>query len=167
MRKAFTGILLLFISGLSQAQTWQYTTPSPANAYFLGSKVGIGTATPGTHLHVSGSGVARVETVIETPDDTYAMLESKGYGKSWQWSKRPGSESNKLLLIYNDGSTWIGPIVSITPNGRMGIGTDKTAEANYKLFVETGILTRKVVVDQATWQDYVMASTWEITRRNC
>jgi hypothetical protein len=146
---------LLFISGLVQAQTWQYTSPNIGYFNYSGAKIGIGTATPGRQLHVSGSGVSGVEALIETTDDTYAMLELKGNGKSWQWSKRPGSESNSLLLIYNDGTSWIGPIVSITPNGGMGIGTNKTADANYKLFVETGIRTRKVVVDQATWPDYV------------
>jgi hypothetical protein len=39
--------------------------------------------------------------------------------------------------------------------GNVGIGTLHVSDVNYKLFVETGIRTRKVVVDQATWPDYV------------
>ena len=39
--------------------------------------------------------------------------------------------------------------------GNVGIGTLNVADVNYKLFVETGIRTRKVVVDQAIWPDYV------------
>jgi hypothetical protein len=153
MQKALTGIVLLLMAVGVHAQ-WN-TTASPPNISFTGGNVGIGTSAPARQLHVSGSGVLGVEALIESTDDTYAMLELKANGKSWQWSKRPGSESNSLLLVYNDGSTWIGPMLSITPNGGVGIGTDKTADANYRLFVETGIRTRKVVVDQATWPDYV------------
>jgi hypothetical protein len=43
----------------------------------------------------------------------------------------------------------------ISSNGSVGIGTTNVTDAGYKLFVETGIRTRKVVVDQATWPDYV------------
>jgi len=40
-------------------------------------------------------------------------------------------------------------------SGNVGIGTLNVADPAYKLFVETGIRTRRVVVDQAAWPDYV------------
>lgn len=43
----------------------------------------------------------------------------------------------------------------ISSNGSVGIGTKNVSDANYKLFVETGIRTRKVTVDQTAWPDYV------------
>jgi len=39
--------------------------------------------------------------------------------------------------------------------GNVGIGTLNINDATYKLYVENGIRTRKIVVDQATWPDYV------------
>lgn len=41
--------------------------------------------------------------------------------------------------------------------GNVGIGTTNINDANFKLFVETGIRTRKIKVDQTTWPDYVFA----------
>jgi hypothetical protein len=43
----------------------------------------------------------------------------------------------------------------ISSNGSVGIGTTNVNDANYKLFVETGIRTRKVTVDVVAWPDYV------------
>lgn len=45
-------------------------------------------------------------------------------------------------LIYDNGTS-------------VGIGTSNVNETGYKLFVETGIRSRKVKVDQNTWSDYV------------
>ncbi len=47
-------------------------------------------------------------------------------------------------------------------NGAVGIGTTNTNDPNNRLFVETGIRTRKVTVDLATWPDYVFASGYHL-----
>ena len=47
-------------------------------------------------------------------------------------------------------------------NGNVGIGTINTNDVSYKLFVETGIRTRKVKVDQATWADYVFEPSYKL-----
>jgi hypothetical protein len=47
-------------------------------------------------------------------------------------------------------------------DGTMGIGTVNTTDANYKLFVENGIRTRKVKVDADAWPDYVFASKYKL-----
>lgn len=46
--------------------------------------------------------------------------------------------------------------------GNVGIGTINITDANYKLFVETGIRTRKVKVDQSTWPDYVFHQQYQL-----
>lgn len=46
--------------------------------------------------------------------------------------------------------------------GKLSIGTIKSSDPNYKLFVETGIRTRKVKVDQATWPDYVFEEDYPL-----
>ena len=47
-------------------------------------------------------------------------------------------------------------------DGTMGIGSINTSDANYKLFVESGIRTRKVKIDMDTWPDYVFASEYQL-----
>jgi hypothetical protein len=155
MEKIFTGILLLFISCRLHAQ-WNITT-SPPNISFSGGKVGIGTTQPEALLHMSGPGQPGVGMMIEGTGDGYASTSWKSNGKVWNMGMRPSYEGNDFQLFYlgGTGQQWQGPYLSIAPNGSMGIGTMKTADASYKLFVETGIRTRKVVVDQAVWPDYV------------
>jgi len=49
-------------------------------------------------------------------------------------------------------------------NGSVGIGTSNTNDPNYRLFVETGIRTRRVTVDQATWPDYVFSPGYRLPK---
>lgn len=46
--------------------------------------------------------------------------------------------------------------------GKLGIGTTNVADPNYKLFVETGIRTRKVKVDALTWADFVFHPEYKL-----
>lgn len=48
-------------------------------------------------------------------------------------------------------------------NGGVGIGTTNTNDPNNRLFVETGIRTRKVTVDQATWPDFVFSPGYRLS----
>jgi hypothetical protein len=51
----------------------------------------------------------------------------------------------------------------ITGSGSVGIGTVKTNDAAYKLFVETGIRTAKVKIDLSTnWPDYVFRTGYRL-----
>lgn len=47
-------------------------------------------------------------------------------------------------------------------SGSVGIGTSDLSDNNYKLFVETGVRTRKVRVDQVTWPDYVFSPGYKL-----
>ncbi|MFP5041660.1 hypothetical protein [Parasediminibacterium sp. JCM 36343] len=46
-------------------------------------------------------------------------------------------------------------VLTIANDGNVGIGTTNTNDTAYKLFVETGIHTRKIQVDVDAWPDYV------------
>jgi len=50
----------------------------------------------------------------------------------------------------------------IGSNGNIGIGTNKIAGTDFKLYVELGIRTRKVKVDQTTWADYVFEEDYTL-----
>ncbi len=51
--------------------------------------------------------------------------------------------------------------IRINKDGRVAVGTATTAPG-FKLFVEEGIRTRKIKVDQASWPDYVFDSTYKL-----
>lgn len=52
---------------------------------------------------------------------------------------------------------------SLFDNGTsVGIGTTSIGDVNYRLFVESGIKTRKVTVDQASWPDYVFNQNYNL-----
>jgi hypothetical protein len=68
-----------------------------------------------------------------------------------------------LLLGSTTNSTYK---LDVTGTGRftgsVGIGTANINDVNFKLFVETGIRTRKVKVDVVTWPDYVFEDTYQL-----
>lgn len=85
--------------------------------------------------------------------------------KSWDYNgnavaavKKLGTTDNfDLPIITNNVER-----MRIGAAGQVGIGTANIADANYKLFVETGIRTRKVKVDVVAWPDYVFDSTYKL-----
>jgi hypothetical protein len=89
---------------------------------------------------------------------------------------------------YNSGNYWV-DVVFIPPNpisgtlnyvakfttantiansaiyesgGKVGIGSVSVNESGYKLFVEHGVRTRKIKVDQQTWADYVFEKNYPL-----
>ena len=82
------------------------------------------------------------------------------------------AKNNGILFLNRDvaaetriqstsGSTTT-DIAVFKPNGQVGIGTLNTTDINYKLFVETGIRTRKVKVDASSWADFVFEDTYKL-----
>ncbi|MBA4198835.1 MAG: hypothetical protein C0459_14910 [Chitinophaga sp.] len=67
------------------------------------------------------------------------------------------SDGSNTMRYWNNGYDilFLNPNGSARFTGSLGIGTDKINDPNYKLFVETGIRTRKIKVDQSTWSDFV------------
>ncbi|MBO9657710.1 MAG: hypothetical protein J7527_02705 [Chitinophagaceae bacterium] len=77
-----------------------------------------------------------------------------------------GDDGNHYLsLISVDGSTEAARISSNGDSfikGSVGIDTDKTADGDFRLFVEKGIRTRKVKVDNNSWPDYVFLPNYSL-----
>ncbi len=74
----------------------------------------------------------------------------------------PGNLSNNIILADGQGNRRI----NVDATGNVGIGTTNTADVNYKLFVETGIRTRKIKVDIDAWPDYVFKPTYKLPSLN-
>ncbi len=68
--------------------------------------------------------------------------------------------SNKLYIANSNTATPL--IYGNFTSGQVGIGTNKISDTAYKLFVETGIRTRKVKVDAITWADYVFDEDYKL-----
>jgi len=67
-----------------------------------------------------------------------------------------GNDAGAANLSYGTERMRIGS------NGSVGIGTTNIADNGYKLFVELGIRTRKVKVDQASWSDFVFEKDYDL-----
>jgi len=128
--------------------------------------VGIGTATPAARLDVNIPTTNWIDAVrIYKPDDA-----SKGWLTFWQGNGTNAFRLGQLswgvgMAMYVGGADPANPGTLVQKwdiNGRIGIGTSNTNDANYKLFVETGIRTRKVAVDQSTWPDYVFHPSYKL-----
>jgi hypothetical protein len=123
--------------------------------------VGIGTITPAnnTKLHVEG-GSMYIKTDWDSP------LTFDNSDNSWQYMQFMRSGVRKVWMGLNDLNDFYiykeGGGNLIFGGGNVGIGTTNANDVNYKLFVETGIRTRKVKVDMATWADYVFSPSYKL-----
>lgn len=78
-------------------------------------------------------------------------------------SSTNGGATKDLWIYANDNLVPSAPNLLIQANtGRVGIGTTSLNDVNYKLFVESGIRTRKVKVDLASWADYVFYPDYKL-----
>ena len=75
---------------------------------------------------------------------------------------RLSAAGNFLIGTATDNGKKLQVVGSSHFDGTMGIGSVNTNDANYKLFVESGIRTRKVKIDMDTWPDYVFASEYQL-----
>lgn len=62
---------------------------------------------------------------------------------------------------YDNGSSSYKRYMTIHNNGNVGIGTTNISQAGYRLFVQKGIITGKVKVDQS-WADYVFDKNYDL-----
>lgn len=158
---------------------------SPLRAYFNGTgnhsfngNVGIGTQTPLEKLHVnqgkhiitsSSNNYGQLQVLNPTDAETSIAIACNGtgllnsptaYARQWQIGINTYGSGLNNLAITNPVSQDKGFVFSY--DGRMGIGTNKVNDANYRLFVEQGIRTRKVKVDMDTWPDYVFTPGYKL-----
>lgn len=138
------------ISGLSI----YYAGGGGGGSYNLGGIGGIGGGGAGT-----SNGTAGTAGTANT---------GGGGGGGWSYSGGIGGAGGSGIIIIryqfqNTRSLWITSANNIFYDaGSVGIGTVNINDANYKLFVETGIRTRKVKVDQSSWPDYVFHKEYKL-----
>lgn len=89
----------------------------------------------------------------------------------WKPSMATGGFGNYFLFLANNGKVGVNtdnPTAQLTVNGNMLIGDPSTVcipNFNYRLFVQTGILTEKVRVAvncSAQWADHVFAPDYKL-----
>jgi hypothetical protein len=101
-----------------------------------------------TYRHSAGNDWLTASTRIQQTIDVSKQAYIEFNPLDMRWGMALGTNSTARLYIGD--------------NGRVGIGTTNINDANYKLFVETGIRTRKVKVDISTWADYVFSSSYKL-----
>ena len=72
------------------------------------------------------------------------------------------TDQTSMVLHASNFQNYALPLSGGTVNGNVGIGTTNINDATYRLYVEKGIRTRKVKVDQATWPDFVFHPTYRL-----
>lgn len=125
------------------ASVWLDNGPGgPAEIYYNGGNIGIGTNDPPTELYVHSAGVS--ESIVSTAGDaaseqaTLGLLTSSDgvntYAagtKGWQIYARGntygGGNENDLGVGYWNGSAWINPLYIDSLTGYVGIGTANPA----------------------------------------
>lgn len=147
------------------------------NNYFAGN-IGLGTTTPLAKLHINqGKGIitstsssyGQLQVLNPNDEETSIAIGCNGtgmattrttYARQWQIGINSYGSGMNNLAITNPVTLDKGFVFGY--DGRMGIGTNKITNTNYRLFVETGIRTRKIKVDQDVWADYVFDSSYQL-----
>ncbi|HEX7313980.1 MAG TPA: hypothetical protein VF297_08660 [Pyrinomonadaceae bacterium] len=86
--------------------------------------VGIGTASPGQLLDVSGAGDVKARAT-GTSSAALMLQESAGAATWSEWQQF----GDRLRLNAGDGATMRTDVMSVTPGGKVGIGRENPAEA--------------------------------------
>jgi hypothetical protein len=174
----------VFLFGICSLQA-QWTQPDAAgnisntNTGF----VGIGTTNPHTNLQVEGGSFLNGELLVG------AQMDAVGYGHRVNWDNSgntdpiwmarynnapdatefrmnigdDGGAADRFVIGYKyfGDNAWK-PQVTFRADGQVGIGTTNINDVSYKLYVETGIRTRRVKVDVGTWADYVFHKSYRL-----
>jgi hypothetical protein len=133
--------------------------------------LGIGTTTPAGVLSfadvTSTSNPVGVTWYSATGDPTlYGIHKTSGAWSAPNYQQiRIGWQTG---IVLDPGTAYGLSYVNVVGNGlrvtsgNVGIGTISTNDPNYKLFVETGIRTRKITVDQTAWPDFVFDPAYSL-----
>jgi hypothetical protein len=142
----------------------------------FGDKVTLANAKRALNL-VSTDAVMRIVRVDPTKTNAPAVelisrnTEAEGSDNAyWDFYAEPTNASFNIRDRKGAGSTGGVNMLSIAQGtgnigiiGNVGIGTTNINDNNYKLFVEKGIRTRKVKVDQDNWPDYVFSNSYKLS----
>jgi hypothetical protein len=162
-----------FTSLTGTEPAFDFANNSISLARFLANgNVGIGTTSPAQKLDVNGN-IKATGFMIPTGAAVGKILTSDANGNAtWQTASGWAYGGNSVTTLTKFGTTNGNSLPFITNNiermridattGNVGIGTTNINDASYKLYVETGIRTRKVKVDQAVWADYVFDPAYHL-----
>lgn len=126
----------------------EFTVGVPG-AYGGGGEVGT--------LVIGGQGKLKFYNKYST---TY-LFESYGIHVTGDADRPLNVDGGSLVVGYASDGTRYGTNNALVA-GSVGIGTTNISDVNYKLFVETGIRTRKIKVDAFTWSDYVFEKNYKL-----
>ncbi len=117
--------------------------------------VGIGTTTPGSKLEVSENKANAWAATIQNSDGTgNGLLVKAGYSTFGTIFELQNVEATSRFKVLSNGSVIVGNYVN-------------PPISDYKLFVETGILSQKVkVLLQTEWPDYVLDNNYKLQSLN-
>jgi len=126
--------------------------------------VGIGTTAPGVPLHILNSSKSTVYAQNTgtgiTNNYVFANASSYNYGVLGVISGTGGSTGDVYGLGYSSaGATSFTNVLSWLSTGNVGIGTTSPSE---KLSVNGNIRSKKLIVTQTGWSDYVFYKNYRL-----
>ncbi|HEX3023948.1 MAG TPA: hypothetical protein VHP12_01960 [Chitinophagaceae bacterium] len=111
----------------------------------INGNVGIGTTAPTYKLDVSGGGI-RLDGKSSLTSNGY-FVGSAAYGFRWNSS----DDAYNNVIMYDNGNMYV--------RGNIGIGTISPSE---KLSVNGNIRSKKLIVTQTGWTDYVFYKNYRL-----
>jgi hypothetical protein len=131
--------------------------------------VGVGTTTPAYRLDLY---TTNTNDGLKVTSSSGRVLLNGNNMSSGAYNGLTQAGDGGLIYGNSSGTTNFGFVIApwaysnggirMDKNGSVGIGTYNTGDAGYRLFVETGIRTRKITVDQSTWPDYVFHPSYAL-----
>lgn len=149
--------------------------------------LGIGLHDPLAKLHVNGNSILESDLEVKGDFVLGSLFNTVGKGKVLSFDNvsnfdelsifryNVASDQSELrVTIGDDGGSADGFIIGVnhysngwqpkfrfSADGRLSVGTFDMSPG-YRLFVEEGIRTRKVKVDQASWADFVFSPSYKL-----